>query len=594
MTRSMPPPSPNDHRRPLRRDFGALLLAFAILTGGTGAAACSMQRFANIPVTMSGLTPLVSAKVAGVDARLIADSGAFFSLITPQAARKFGLKVGPLPVGVEVTGVTGQADAGLATAKEFSVPGFALHNTDFLVGAPQLNDWGDGLLGENLLGFKDTEFDFANGAIHEYLPVDCAKASLAYWATGIPYSAIDIHTLSTQADSIRGMVKVNGVSLRAIFDTGAPRSILSLRAARAAGMKTDGPDVKPGGMSGGIGRRTIETWIAPVTTFQIGEEQVRNTSLRIGDIELDGDDMLVGADFFLSHRILVSRSQSKLYLTYNGGPVFSLDSADGRASPPALVPSEKLADGDAYARRAAAFAARGEYKLAIADLTQAVALEPNDPKHLIDRGQAYWRDGQSRLAGVDFDAALKLKPDDVEALMDRGRFRQRASDSGGATQDFSAAVKLDPSRFEPVAQAYLSADRFADAVGVLDTWIADHPKDEALATALTVRCFSRGALGSQLDQAEADCDAALRLAPGSVGTFDSRGLVRLRRGEIDKAIADYTAALRVAPDNALSLYGRGVAELRKGLKAQSDADIAAATAHEPDIAATASKFGVTP
>ena len=35
--------------------------------------------------------------------------------------------------------------------------------------------------------------------------------------------------------------------------------------------------------------------------------------------------MLIGADFFLSHRIYVASSQRKLYFTYNGGPVFNLD-----------------------------------------------------------------------------------------------------------------------------------------------------------------------------------------------------------------------------------------------------------------------------
>jgi hypothetical protein len=33
--------------------------------------------------------------------------------------------------------------------------------------------------------------------------------------------------------------------------------------------------------------------------------------------------MLLGADFFLSHRIFVSNEQHKVYFTYNGGPVFS-------------------------------------------------------------------------------------------------------------------------------------------------------------------------------------------------------------------------------------------------------------------------------
>ncbi len=34
--------------------------------------------------------------------------------------------------------------------------------------------------------------------------------------------------------------------------------------------------------------------------------------------------MILGADFFLSHHILVASSQRKLYFTYNGGPVFDL------------------------------------------------------------------------------------------------------------------------------------------------------------------------------------------------------------------------------------------------------------------------------
>ena len=33
-------------------------------------------------------------------------------------------------------------------------------------------------------------------------------------------------------------------------------------------------------------------------------------------------DMIIGADFFLAHRIYVARSQGKIYFTYKGGPVF--------------------------------------------------------------------------------------------------------------------------------------------------------------------------------------------------------------------------------------------------------------------------------
>jgi hypothetical protein len=32
--------------------------------------------------------------------------------------------------------------------------------------------------------------------------------------------------------------------------------------------------------------------------------------------------MIIGADFFMAHRIYVARSQGKIYFTYKGGPVF--------------------------------------------------------------------------------------------------------------------------------------------------------------------------------------------------------------------------------------------------------------------------------
>lgn len=76
--------------------------------------------------------------------------------------------------------------------------------------------------------------------------------------------------------------------------------------------------------------------------------------------------MLIGADFFLSHRIYVASSQGKLYCTYNGGPVFDLAATraatapDDRGGAPA-APAETAAApaGTADAATAASSAAGG-------------------------------------------------------------------------------------------------------------------------------------------------------------------------------------------------------------------------------------------
>ncbi len=60
--------------------------------------------------------------------------------------------------------------------------------------------------------------------------------------------------------------------------------------------------------------------------------------LRFGDLGLVDADMLIGADFFLSHRIYVASKQRKVYFTFNGGPVFNLADA-----PPQVAGTDRRA-----------------------------------------------------------------------------------------------------------------------------------------------------------------------------------------------------------------------------------------------------------
>ena len=89
----------------------ALLLLAGILDGPTAAAAagCKLEKVAELPVTMSGLRPMVHAMINGNDALFIADSGAFYSLLTPAAAAEFKLRLRPAPYWFAVRGIGGEA-----------------------------------------------------------------------------------------------------------------------------------------------------------------------------------------------------------------------------------------------------------------------------------------------------------------------------------------------------------------------------------------------------------------------------------------------------------------------------------------------------
>jgi tetratricopeptide (TPR) repeat protein len=586
-----------------RMSIVSTLAALALaLQAPAALAGCVLQKVLELPVTVENLRPLVPVKINGKDVKLFIDTGAFFSSLNPATATKLGLHLDPLPANLEVRGLTGRIDMHATRAKELELGGVTLHGVDLLVDEHALGG-GEGIIGENLLSGLDAEYDFANGVMRLFQPKGCGGASLAYWAhSGDAFGELHIDPVEGGRNSISGNATLNGTLIHVMFDTGSPRSLLTLEAARRAGVRTNGPDVVRAGVVGGAGREVVASWLAPIQSLDIGSEQVKATRLRIADIDSNAADMFVGADFFLSHRVYVARSQSRIYFTYNGGPVFNLEqppSGSSPASPAASAPesdqsSDDPKDAAGFNRRAAAFVSRREYGRAIDDYTRAIALAPDDPTNFDERGRARMFDRQPVLAMDDFDQALRLKPDDSKALAMRGGLRLRNKDLAGARADFGAAMKYDPNLELQIASAYVDAGLFEDALAHYDAWIGAHPKTEDLAGPLNGRCWTRALSGRDLQKALADCQASLQLQPDIPQVLDSRGLVRLRMGDLDKAISDYDAVLKVAPKTAWSLYGRGVAELRKGLKDEGAADVAAAAAINPRLPELARSYGLAP
>jgi hypothetical protein len=163
-------------------------------------------------------------------------------------------------------------------------------------------------------------------------PTDCASANLAYWVKpGMHYSVAPLESTDRINAHTISVILVNGVKMRAYFDTGAAISFITARAAEKAGVKTTDPGVRFVGYGYAVDGN-VKTWIAPFADIQIGDEEIKNTQLSIGDSRAVNFDVLIGADFFLSHHVYVANSQRKLYFSYSGGQVFGLPSASAAAS----------------------------------------------------------------------------------------------------------------------------------------------------------------------------------------------------------------------------------------------------------------------
>jgi len=596
----------------------ALLASLALGAHAARAEPCKISRAPELPVTMLGLRPTVHAQINGRDALFIADSGAFFSMLTPAAAQEYQLPYQFFPGLLSVEGIGGSEAARIVRVRKFTLIGHTWDDVEFIVAGSGLGSEAAGLLGQNVFRIADVEYDLANGVIRLVKAKgDCRHTNLAYWAdaAGKPYSVIDIERATAPKPHTKADAFLNGVRITVMFDTGAAQSVLTLRAAKQAGMTPNSPGVTSGGYFSGLGHKTISTWIARFSSFKIGDEEVQHARLRFGDIDLPYADMLIGADFFLSHRIYVASSQGRLFFTYNGGPVFDLSAARQppepaaaaggvavSAEPPPPDAASRLdqpTDAAGFARRGAASEARHDYDGAIADLTRACELAPTEAAYFYLRSTAHYHKGDGDAALADLNQAIELKPDYAEALVARASLRaSRHASAAEVSADLEAADRAEPKDSDmhlQIAGLYGSIDEPAAAVVQYSRWIDSHPRESPhMPAALNERCWARALAGQELEQARMDCDAAIRMKPNTAAFLDSRGLVYLRQSKYDKSIADYNAALHLNPKIPWSLYGRGLAKLHKGLTAEGQADIAAATALQPKIAENAARYGIAP
>ena len=83
------------------------------------------------------------------------------------------------------------------------------------------------------------------------------------------------------------------------------------------------------------------------------------------------------------------------------------------------------------------------YDRAIADLDQAIGLDPKSSFTYSNRGFAWWHKGDDDRAIADFDKAILLDPKDAEAFYNRALAWANKGADGRAIADFSQAILLD-------------------------------------------------------------------------------------------------------------------------------------------------------
>lgn len=269
--------------------------------------------------------PTVDGAINGKPAVMLFDTGAHASMLLKGAADKFGLSLNQSRG--HTNGIGGASVNYVAKVDDFSVgdahSGKVKMNVIGAIGAGRTMPF-DAIIGADFALQMDLEISLAERKIKFYRATGCDDTFLAYWsadAMEIPFGGTD-----TGHPNPRIIVEVNGTRMEAMIDTGASATGMTRAAAERAGIRVGDANVHRLGSSVGVGDKRIDTWQVEVD-FTIGSETIRNANIGIHDNPPQGvtvgmPDMLIGADFLRAHRVLISTSQRRVYVSYLGGEVF--------------------------------------------------------------------------------------------------------------------------------------------------------------------------------------------------------------------------------------------------------------------------------
>jgi tetratricopeptide (TPR) repeat protein len=188
--------------------------------------------------------------------------------------------------------------------------------------------------------------------------------------------------------------------------------------------------------------------------------------------------------------------------------------------------------GLAYTNRAKTYKERGEYKRALADLEQALSLNPNDAGALCNRGNLFYLMRNRERALDDLDRSISLDSTIADAWNSRGAVRSSLGRHEQGLADFNRAIELNrdfPDAYLNRANTLLAMKRYGEAMTDYDAYISWEAGD---ARGYFCRGLARFSIGDAAGACE-DYGKALRIEPNfrEAYLFRSKAFAALKRYE---------------------------------------------------------------
>ena len=293
----------------------SLIGALAMASPTMAAEDCSLKMFTSIDtVAAASGGMLVPVTLAGARKKLLLDTGGYYSEISPQVADELALY--RRNIGLVQYDATGHGVHEVVTVSDFTLGNLKSRSMPFAVGASSLGS--DGALAPDILKAYDVELDFPHNKLSLISPDHC-NGQVVHWpATAV--AAVPMRV--TPANHIVFSAELDGHAVRAMLDTSATRTALSVKAAGDIfGLYTAATSHRFKTLSiDGIGVNNPDIALqADITRYATPTKGDTSVRLISGDARSDEPDLLIGMSTLKHLHVYIAYKEQMLYITAGEG-----------------------------------------------------------------------------------------------------------------------------------------------------------------------------------------------------------------------------------------------------------------------------------
>jgi hypothetical protein len=262
---------------------------------------------------------LVQVQVNENATTFILDTGAERTVMSEASVRQLGLARDSW-VATTLRGIGGTAERPDALPRSLRLGGVTLRrntllaDTSVTVGPLPLAEIAGhriaGLLGRDFLSPFDLDLDLPARRLTLYQVRGC-RAGFLPWASA--YAAIPANLSSGAALVIQ--VMVDGRPLRALVDTGASATLLTLPGLTRLGLTAASLAHDPGGEGSGLGPASVPMRQHRFNELRVGADVMREPLLWTASVRVvPSADLLLGADWLASRRVWLSFATRQVFV----------------------------------------------------------------------------------------------------------------------------------------------------------------------------------------------------------------------------------------------------------------------------------------